>query len=285
MVRKKFSIIKFVKSVYELTEGIPRYLTRFSKKTFTAGQIVVLKSLKEALNKSYDGLVDFLEDFPVIGNIIQLKRVPHPTTILKYSRRIGIEKVNRIIDKSSRYDKQIIAIDASGFENHHASKHYCKTVNIRYSQRRYIKLSIAVDPKTQLICSQKSRVAPANDNRDFIPLLERIKGRKITMVCADKGYDSKKNRLFVYRKLDAVPNIPKRNNSGSNYLTKMYNEKSYHQRSKVETVFFVIKRLFGSWMKAYKIGNQRLELSYKCLAYNIRRLVISCEDTVYGGCQ
>lgn len=285
MVRKKFSIIKFVKTLQRLLSRCPKYKTKFSKKTFTIPQIITLRTLKEVLNKSYDGLIDFLEDFPIIGEILELKRVPDPTTVLKYSKRVGVERVNNLIDKSSKTKDKIIAIDATGFENHHASKHYCKTVNLHYTQRKYVKLSIAMDTQTQLICSQKSRIAPANDNKDFIPLLKKIKKRKIRMVCADKGYDSKNNRLFVFKNLKAKPNIPKRKTTGKNYLTKMYDEKTYHQRSKSETVFSVIKKLFCSWMKATKIKMQRIELSYKCLAYNIRRLVISSETSLRGGCQ
>lgn len=284
MVRKRFSIIKFVKVLYNFVSDAPKYLTKFSKKTFTIGQIIVLKSLKEVLNKSYDGLVDFLEDFPVIKEILALKRIPDPSAVRKYSKRIGLKLVEHIIHKSSRSNKHPIAIDATGFENHHASKHYCRTVKIHFSRRKYVKLSIAINPKTQLICSQKSRMAPANDNKDFIPLLKKLKQRRITMVCADKGYDSRNNRIFIYRNVRAQPNIPKRKTTGSNYLTRMYDEKTYHQRSIAETVFSVIKRLFGSWVRATKIKMQRLEIGYKCLAYNIRRQVINFNSCKLGGC-
>lgn len=285
MVRKRFSLIKFIKTTYDLVKDLPKYLTKFSKKTYTIGQIITLKTLKEILNKSYDDLTDFIDDFPVIREILELDRCPHPTTILKYSRRIGIKKINNLIENNTRKNREIIAIDATGFENHHASKHYCQTINIRFSRRKYVKLSIAINTETQLICSQKSRIAPSNDNKDFIPLLNKIKDRKIKMVCADKGYDSKKNRFYVYKKLNAKPNIPKRKNTGANYLTKMYDEGTYHQRSKVETVFSVIKKLCGSWIKATKLKSQKIELAHKCLAYNIRRQVISSNELINGGCQ
>ena len=156
---------------------------------------------------------------------------------------------------------------------------------MRFSRRKYVKLSIAIDTQTQLIRAQKSRIAPAGDTKDFIPLLKKIKGTKICVVCADKGYDSKKNRVFVYHKLKARPDIPKRKNTGANYLTKMFNKKKYNQRSKVETVFYVMKRLFGVALKATKIESQKLEIAYKCLAYNIRKIVISSNSKEFGGCQ
>ena len=284
MARKKFSIIKFVKRLYKSLKKYPKYLTKFSKKTFTVAQIITLRTLKEVLNKSYDSLVDFIEDFPVVSNILTLKRNPDPSTIRKYSKRIGIRRSNNLIAKTSESKKHNIAIDATGFEDYHASEHYCKTIQLRYTQRNYVKLSIAINTETQLICSQKSRIAPSHDTKDFIPLLKKIRSGRIKIVCADKGYDSKKNRLFVYRNLNAIPNIPKRKTTGSNYLTKMYDTKTYHQRSKAETVFSVIKKLFGSWVKSTTITMQRIELSYKCLAYNIRRQVISSDSYESGGC-
>lgn len=285
MSKKRFSIIKFVTKLLDFLGVFPKYLTKFSKKTFSQSQILTLRTLKEILNLSYEDLVGFVEDFPSLQLLLQLKRIPHPTTILKYSKRIGLKSIDTAIQNSSSAQHQTVAIDATGFENHQASKHYCETINLRFSRRQYVKLSIAINTETQMICSQKARIAPANDNRDFIPVLKKIQCKKITMVCADKGYDSKKNRKFVYRKLHAWPNIPKRKTTGENYLTRMYSEKTYHQRSKVETVFSVMKKRMTSALKAKTFKTQKLELAYKSLAYNIRRLVISPEMPIKGGCQ
>lgn len=288
MAKKRFSIIKFIKKLNNEIKVFPKYLTKFSQKTFTIGQIVIIRTLKEVLNTSYEGIIGFLEDFPIIGEIIKLKRNPHPTTVLKYSKRIGVRKIENLIHNISKAKNTLIAIDATGFENHHASRHYCRTIMMRFSRRKYVKLSVAIDTQTQLICTQKSRIAPANDTKDFIPLLKKIRGNKIKIVCADKGYDSKKNRRFVINKLKAVPIIPKRHYTNFyGYLRgkKKIDGKYYHQRSKAETVFSVMKKLFGSALKATKLITQRLEISYKCLAYNIRRDVMYLKTSKFGGCQ
>lgn len=284
MARKKFSIKKLIVNLMEKLKRYPKFLTKFSKKTFTIRQIIILRTLKEVLHKSYDELVDFLEDFTSIGKLINLKRIPDPSTIRKYGERIGLKRIENTLHKPQRSDKCHVAIDATGFENHHASKHYCRTINIRFSRRKYIKLSIAIDTETQLICSHKSRIAPAHDNKDFISLLKKINFENISLVSADKGYDSKKNRFFVYHTINATPNIPKRKTTGKNYLTKMYDDKTYHQRSKTETVFSVIKRMYGSWLRSRKLQNQKLEIAYKCLAYNMRRQVTSLESGELIGC-
>jgi hypothetical protein len=51
-----------------------------------------------------------------------------------------------------------------------------------------------------------------------------------------------------------------------------YFKKHYHQRSKVESVFFVIKNYFGSTVFSRRIEGQLNEMLFKVLAYNICRL-------------
>ncbi len=50
-------------------------------------------------------------------------------------------------------------------------------------------------------------------------------------------------------------------------------KKEYHQRSKVETVNSVMKRIFREVIRAKKLIMQKQEMLLKCLAYNICRLV------------
>ena len=99
------------------------------------------------------------------------------------------------------------------------------------------------------ILSQKIRLGPRNDHIDFESVME---GVNCKFVVADKGYDSKSNRYFVLRKMKAYPHIPYRKMSGRNYeragVPLIFNEKIYHQRSKVETVFSVIKRKYGCFV-------------------------------------
>ena len=114
-----------------------------------------------------------------------------------------------------------------------------------------------------------------NDTRDFKQLLAKLKGKKLRFVAADKAYDSESNRAYVMNELHSTPEIPIRGSLGRrpgffrkrNKLTK-----AYHQRSKVETAFSVMKRLYKPNIKATTVRQQRKEALFKVLAYNIRRL-------------
>ena len=53
-----------------------------------------------------------------------------------------------------------------------------------------------------------------------------------------------------------------------------FDEKIYHQRSKVETVFSVIKRKYGSSVLSRSFETQKRELLLRMIAYNIDRKII-----------
>ena len=100
------------------------------------------------------------------------------------------------------------------------------------------------------------------------------------MVSADKGYDSNKNHTYVIHELNAKSCIKVKKyfgQSGKGLIRKKafktFDEKAYHQRSKVETIFSVIKRKYGSVIKSKTYATQKNELLYRILAYNIDRLV------------
>jgi hypothetical protein len=144
----------------------------------------------------------------------------------------------------------------------------------RKKARRYDKLSIAIDTDKQIILSHKIRKGPRNDNIDFKTLLKDLSIRHY--VVADKGYDSKENRKYVLQK-KTYPHIPYRRTSGPTYekIGKKikFDESVYHQRSKVETVFSVIKRKYGSVVKGRSFESQKKEIICKLIAYNIDRKI------------
>ncbi|KER05275.1 hypothetical protein AAA799E16_02093, partial [Marine Group I thaumarchaeote SCGC AAA799-E16] len=51
-----------------------------------------------------------------------------------------------------------------------------------------------------------------------------------------------------------------------------YDESLYHQRNKTETIFSVIKKMFGENVTSRKIATQNRELFYRVIAYNSYRI-------------
>jgi len=176
------------------------------------------------------------------------------------------------------------AVDSTGFASGYASTYYVKRGKGNDDEvRSFMKASVAVDLKRQVVLSLKVRKAPANDCRDFIPLLKKISP---WLVIADKGYDAEKNLLYLRsRNIHAV--IPVKGGHSSPSRTKLRKRMKkwfernpvaddiYHERSKIESVFSSLKRKFGEVLHSRSTVLRKKELKLRFLVYNI------CRESVF----
>jgi hypothetical protein len=171
-------------------------------------------------------------------------------------------------------------IDSTGFRITHASQYYTERTGLR---RRYAKLSIGADVLQQIICTIKIRRAPTrHDNIDFGPMITRTSNiLPLSVVTADKGYDSEDNHLLVRDYLNAFSIIPARYErvpiwrTHGRYRKQMkrgYSKLLYNQRNKDETIISVLKRLFGEYVRSRLVKTQNREISFRCIDYNMHRL-------------
>jgi hypothetical protein len=121
-----------------------------------------------------------------------------------------------------------------------------------------------------------------HDNIDFKPVITKISQTlPLSVVTADKGYDSEDNHVLVREILHAFSVIPARYERVTIWKTyrryrkqmkRGYCKALYNQRNKDETIISVIKRLFGEYITSRLVRTQNRELSFKCIAYNMHRL-------------
>ena len=216
---------------------------------------------------------------------LQLSRIPHYTTLQKLVRINGtiLAKIiiaSFIILTGTRHI--FAGIDSTGFKLTHASESYTERAKLR--RRKYTKLSIGADLLQQIIiCNIKIRRTPTrHDNIDFKPLVKRIANIiPLSVVTADKAYDSEDNHLLVREELYAFSVIPARYEhvpvwrAHGKYRKQTkhgYSQLLYSQRNKDETIISVIKRLFGEHITSRLVRTQNRELSFRCIAYNTHRL-------------
>lgn len=267
--------LRFIDEASELVKSVPRYFSKFSNKIFCNHQKIILLVLKQKLRTTYRDLVEILK-ISKIPLLIGLKRIPHHTTLVKFSKKIKPKLLNLLLPFRKA---KFVGLDGTGFEVENRSAHYQFRTS-RSIYRRYVKLGISVDLKKQIILKQTIHKSPRHDCKDFMSLVKNI---KTNFVCADKGYDSENNHKFVIKNLDAksyIPTrnygckrIPRSNRKYRNQARREFNEKSYHQRSKVETIFSVIKKKYGSCLKARTFDSQKKEILCKLIAYNLDRII------------
>jgi hypothetical protein len=153
----------------------------------------------------------------------------------------------------------------------------------RAKTRSFVKLTIGAELRTQIVTSIKLRRGPANDNRDFSPVVRRAHAVKpIKVGIGDRGYDSEKNHELLRDELHAQSIIPARHQDVPVWRTRgryrkemkrgYYSKKAYHQRSKDETIFSVIKRTMGDEVRSTGVKAQNNEMRLKIISYNAARI-------------
>ena len=263
---------------------IPSYLHKCSNHVYTVWQHLVLLSLRQYEQKSYRRFLDFLHECTTIQQQLQLSRLPHYTTLQKASSRLESTILHKILSEFILYIKVrlvLVGIDGTGFGHGQSSYYYTKRAKLR---RRFVKVSIAADMNHQIVCAIKIRHQPRHDNINFAPLLEKTNQIiPVNTVVADKGYDSESNHVAAKNLGIASVIIPPRYADVPVRKTKGHYRKAlkrngydcviYHQRNKVETIFSVIKRMFGDCVTSRNIVTINHELIYRVIAYNCHRIM------------
>ena len=140
-MKKNYSeYLKFIDEASELVKSVPRYFSKFSNRIFCNHQKIILLVLKQKLRTTYRDLVEILK-ISKIPLLIGLKRIPHHTTLVKFSKKIKPKLLNLLLPFRKA---KTIGLDGSGFEVENRSAHYQFRTSMK-SYRRYIKLGISVD--------------------------------------------------------------------------------------------------------------------------------------------
>src|SRR5690606_31795842 len=158
--------------------------------------------------------------------------------------------------------------------------------------QRWIKLHAQVGTVTNVIASVEATESTVGDSVMLAPLLASsvARGFNVKELSADKAYLSNDN-LTAIEAAGAAPYIPFKSNSRGTgksdawrRLWHMFEAQNdvflarYHQRSNSESTFSMIKRKFGSAVRAMTFPAQVYEVLLKCLCHNLGVLVHAIHD-------
>ena len=191
--------------------------------------------------------VDWLFEASYLRSFLGLPHIPHFTTLQKFTHRINNSLLEKIISSFiviSGTKHIFVGIDSTGFKITHSSQYYAERTEAR---RKYAKLSIGADVLQQIICNIRIRRAPTrHDNVDFRPIITRTSNiLPLSVVTADKGYDSEDNHQLVRDGLHAFSifsarceHVPIWRTYGKyrKQMKRGYPKLLYNQRNNDETV-------------------------------------------------
>lgn len=222
--------------------------------------------------------------------------MPHFTTLQKAAKRLLKKKTMRKLiegiltiaaqEKIIKTKVQLAAIDGTGFESHHVSRYFvyrkAKTAegspqNTHYT--RFPKVGLVCDITNHLVLSGIPERGPKFDRTHYRPALKEATQQKtIHTLLADAGYDGEANHAHarntygmctvippkIGRQSDAMPRGKYRRLMRTHWPKQLYG-----QRWQVETVMSMLKRNFGSALRARSYWSQCREIGLRLLAHNV----------------
>jgi hypothetical protein len=286
--------------------ALPAYAHRCSPKKFTQHQLFACLVLKNFLKTDYRGVVAHLADHPSLCESLELRKVPHFTTLQKASRRLlTLPRVRRLLRASvrQRYGRRrripSAAADSTGLEASCASAYFVRRRN-RISgpwktvvYHHFPKLGLVCDVDTHFILGIRAGRGPRPDVDELRPLLdETLEVVRLLRLVADAGYDSEPNHRYARQKCHIRTVIPPKigrpttKPAQGHYRRLMqvrFDRPAYKRRCQAETVMSMLKRRQGSHTHGRNTYSQRRDLYLIALTHNAMILILV--RVFYRACQ
>jgi len=222
-------------------------------------------------------------------------KAPDYSTVAKYMESVDMTPVLKELLQLSALPLKTVendsfSIDSSGFSPHKFSRwfdHKWGAKGKETEKRLFYKAHIIVGNNTYIVCNAEVTSQFVADPIMLPQLVQEVKRNfNVKEIDGDKAYSSR-NNLELLDKLGIVPMIPFKSNSskkpkGSRIWRDMYNYfayhreaflERYHQRSNVETAFFMIKSKFGDYLRSKTETACINEVYLKLICHNICCLI------------
>ena len=284
---QKIFLVKTIQILLSIVMLLPSMKSKRGIKPYDYRIVIALCILRILLRKTYADYEIEMRTNILISNLLGLNNLPSKSTIHRGMQNLTMNllyELNKLIIKNQLKRILNIIIDASGIRTDKRSTWFCLRIKKEISKTDCDKLHLAICADLLLILNWRITAGKKNDCPFFRILLKPFK--ILGIVFADRGYLSKANfQLCMDKKGCAF--IPfKKTSTGKpagnpawkfafNLWSKckwIY-ENIYHQRSKVESVFSVIKKRFGDKVSCKSAIMRRKEIALRLIAYNIRILI------------
>ncbi len=176
-----------------------------------------------------------------------------------------------------------MAIDATGLDTRHVSRHYARRKGRRYRMRRFTLLAVACHTQSHLLAAAEARVGPTNESPLFADLLDQaVPLARWDRVLADRAYDAEHNHATARDDSSIRSTVIPVNRRGggrrwpkSKYRRQQrrrFHKVKYRQRWQVESAFSRHKRRLGPALGARSDPAREREARLRVLTHNLMLL-------------
>ncbi|MGH2541597.1 MAG: transposase [Ardenticatenaceae bacterium] len=173
------------------------------------------------------------------------------------------------------------AIDSTGLETRHASRHYvARAGQKRYSRHDWPKLTVVCHTQSHLLAGAVASRGPSQDSPEFFPAVCQA-GLQFGWhrLLGDAGYDAEHNHQLCRDVLGMKSSLIALNKRGTGrkwpktkyrrQMKRTANRQGYGQRWQVESAISRNKRLLGSALRSRSNQAQASECLFRVLTHNL----------------
>lgn len=257
---------------------------------------MTLQCIRQYEQKGYKRFVKDLPDKNKFLEFLKIESLPHYTALQKFAKRAKQTILELVLAMAlARMGvKQIIGgVDGTGNRANRASFYYVYRLESfarkkkkrkrgrpkkKRKVRRFIKAFPFVELRKQVPIAVLFSRRQGSEAPYFEPVAKKAMrcGKPFKEIPLDMGYDAEHIHEFIREEMGALSIIPARNEdvpvwrTQGRYRKQMkrgYSKKKYHQRSKNETVNYVVKQLMGDYVYALDWRLQNKELLFRYIMY------------------
>jgi hypothetical protein len=177
-------------------------------------------------------------------------------------------------------DKPEAAIDATGLESRHASRHYVHRVGYkRFLRCRWPKLTLVCDTWTYLFAGLVVSDGPSQDSPQFADAVRQaVNHLPIDRLLGDAGYDGEHNHRLAREELGIRSTVIALNKRRSRkwptahyrrQMKKRFHRRLYGHRWHIEAAISQNKRRLGSALRSRKDETRQSECMLRVLTHDL----------------
>ncbi|WP_162685726.1 transposase [Methanosphaera sp. BMS] len=167
----------FVLTAYNYAKlTFKKYSSQYSKQKYTQPQLFAILAYKTYNKYDYRNIIENLNVSTKLQKALNLKTIPHYTTIQKFFKKLPVKKLNQIntllLQQFPLYECYF-SLDGTGFTNSYSDIYYNNRT--KKTRRSYIKNHITVDSKYMLIRHHNATKGPKYDINFAISAIRAIR--------------------------------------------------------------------------------------------------------------